>query len=1263
MAGAKQGRSTRGITEYKVSVEQLVRKMQDMKEAGASSEKIYSKLGAEIESLRQKATTLGNSMKGAAERAKSSAKTTSQYDQAVANLSTRLNQINSLYGKLDATENRILKNHREELKISGKLAQEINKNAKAVKENTTSRKQALGVVGKERKEENDKLKRLLKAERALKNNAKETNKLKTANQKHVKVVSEQQKKLNQRTKELIKARRALRNNAKETDKLRIKNKKLTDSIKNSNKGIKGFSKGIGGALRTLTRFGAAGAILGTVLGALKFAFIDSFKAAAEFEKGLANLKAVGGASSDELGQLKEAALGAAGATKFTANEILQLQTELSKLGFSADDVVEATKSIAIGAQALGSGLDETAIQVGKLINQFNLLAQDSDKVVDILVTTINESALSLQSFGTAIQYVGPISRDLGVSLESTAGAMAVLADNGFTASRIGTGLRGILTELGSETVDVKARLKDLADENISLSEAVDLVGKRNAAQLITLLNNIEVLDESENKYYEQGRALEAAAEQGSTFAGQMELVKSAVNEAQIGFGDFILETGAVQRVLGFISDSAKETYEAFKLLKNQGADALTDDLAKAEKGFSTFDIALERTAKDAGVSAEKVKAAFDDDVFREVLSGVPLTGAVSSKLQDMFADTFGDGDLADTFQGYLALLNEELAKVEKDNLIKEQRNDVDDRYKLLLEEMIQQERDGIDVSEKASDQAGDINAQRQALIRSTKELQEELKNDTDLTSEQIKEKKDLILIFESQEKALGQYERRFANFVLTQKGSESIERTKARNFKEQLDIIEDLKDGIEKNTQAEILASEASGDFIDAVEKRVKGNEDLQQINNEGIRLTEVEKKSIEDKIAVQKKSLDAEGKLTKQAQANISTLEKELETLTNIKRKYEEKNEELENSTKLLEDLNKGFEKELKDLEETYKKGDISTAAFEAQKEVILGNYTDLLREIAEKSPELKKAVDALIKNANTGDGIDWKSVIADGIDEAVDVVTEALEGFSDTALENTKNRLESEKAALKERYETEDYLAKQQFENGLINEAQYRRRQAQLRKKQIAQENAIDKKIFEAEQKRDKENARVDYLTALASIVPELIKAGKVIPTDLAISSAITAGLATAAFGAEISAIGQRKFFPKKFAQGGMVEGPSHADGGVPFTVQGNSGYEMEGGEFIINKRAASLHRDLLERINGSAKPNVPAQPMKFAQGGVVNKTTTMIAKDSSESVDYLKAIAQATTQAAINSNKPVKAYVTSKDLRQDETARRIKQNNTTI
>ena len=83
----------------------------------------------------------------------------------------------------------------------------------------------------------------------------------------------------------------------------------------------------------------------------------------------------------------------------------------------------------------------------------------------------------LKVFGTAIQYVGPIAKNLGLTFEQTAGAMAVLADNGFTASRVGTGLRGIFTELGKTSADVEASLKSLSEQNISLSEAVDLVGK------------------------------------------------------------------------------------------------------------------------------------------------------------------------------------------------------------------------------------------------------------------------------------------------------------------------------------------------------------------------------------------------------------------------------------------------------------------------------------------------------------------------------------------------------------------------------------------------------------------------------------------------------------------------------------------------------------------------------------------------------------------------------------------------------------------
>jgi hypothetical protein len=66
-------------------------------------------------------------------------------------------------------------------------------------------------------------------------------------------------------------------------------------------------------------------------------------------------------------------------------------------------------------------------------------------------------------------------------------------------------------------------------------------------------------------------------------------------------------------------------------------------------------------------------------------------------------------------------------------------------------------------------------------------------------------------------------------------------------------------------------------------------------------------------------------------------------------------------------------------------------------------------------------------------------------------------------------------------------------------------------------------------------------------------------------------------------------------KFAKGDVLEGPSHSNGGIPFTVNGVPGFEAEGGEAIINKKSTTMFRPLLSWINqlGGGK--------KFAGGGI--------------------------------------------------------------
>lgn len=71
-------------------------------------------------------------------------------------------------------------------------------------------------------------------------------------------------------------------------------------------------------------------------------------------------------------------------------------------------------------------------------------------------------------------------------------------------------------------------------------------------------------------------------------------------------------------------------------------------------------------------------------------------------------------------------------------------------------------------------------------------------------------------------------------------------------------------------------------------------------------------------------------------------------------------------------------------------------------------------------------------------------------------------------------------------------------------------------------------------------------------------------------------------------------------KFADGGILSGASHANGGIPFTINGQSGFEAEGGEAIINKRSTAMFTPLLSAINEAGGGN-----RLFADGGLVPNT----------------------------------------------------------
>jgi len=1026
------------------------------------------------------------------------------------------------------------------------------------------------------------------------------------------------------------------------------NKNLSEtakSTKNASNASSGFFSKLKTAGGTLSRYLIAYQAINAALSFFRELTIGSVREAIKFEKVLANLSAVAGVTGDNLKKLKDNALAVAGQTKFTAEEIVGLQTELSKLGFTSEEVIASTQSIAFAAQALGSPLETTAALIGKVRNQFGLLIEQTTEISDTLVTSINNSALSFESFGTAIQYVGPIASNLGLTLQQTVGAMASLADAGFTASRIGTGLRGILTEIGKSSADAELSLRELAEQNVSLSEAVDLVGKRNAAQLITLLKNIDVLDEANSRYYQQGRALFAAAEQADSFSGQMDILTSNIKAFQINLGSVIVDSDIFIKTLGLLSKQAQQTALGFRELKNAGFEGLQEDVDKViNDGIDPLTQSLERLVESGSVSQKniyEIRRAFEGAAEMSKELGRSITPSQESLekfgfTQEQFA----------SLQGYNALLETSVESQREQIAITKGQESVNSKYKDSIDALVKSARNGNNVNKKANE----LNEEIQKTIESYSNT---LKTNTTLSKERRLE-------YESSISALQRYREQLTNVIISEEqirqiGIQAREKQKAAEARRLKEKISDINKETAE-TVAAINERAALETFVaKTAEERAK-----------------IEAQRQADVSAAYSDTAEKIGELNAGYRDNKSIITDAVEANEKLAKILG--SQVVKDVQKTIKDYSEEIKKLNKDLEDGQISQEEYNAARDRQYDGLKENI-EAFKELNNVSPEVAALFDKLAAEVlSAGYALDTTSVStkktkkdfedfldelkkggwADYAKESVEALGESLSAFNDTSLENLKNSEQAKLDVVKNRYETEENILKAQLENQLITESQYRKKQRDLKKAQLAEENSINQKIFEAEKKQDRNDALLEGAEAIAQSYIEAYKNYE--PATAFIVGSIGAGIAAAQSSAQVAAINKRKFFPKKFADGGVVNGPSHEQGGVSFTVQGQSGYEMEGGEFIVNKKATAMHRDLLERINSSYATQPTVGRVKFAQGGLVPSNTA-------ESVDYLKAIAEATTSTAIGVNKPVRAFVANKDLRSNDNERRLRDRNDRI
>src|SRR5690606_12533574 len=141
--------------------------------------------------------------------------------------------------------------------------------------------------------------------------------------------------------------------------------------------ISNFEKRIAGIQRSL---GSLGVAFDTFqIASLIRSSIDSI---AQFESQISIVSAMSGGAGKALEDLEDDARRLGASTRFTAQQIAELQTELGRLAFSPEGILNASEAITKLSIATGEDLAQSAAVVGTVVRAFGLDASEATRVVD-----------------------------------------------------------------------------------------------------------------------------------------------------------------------------------------------------------------------------------------------------------------------------------------------------------------------------------------------------------------------------------------------------------------------------------------------------------------------------------------------------------------------------------------------------------------------------------------------------------------------------------------------------------------------------------------------------------------------------------------------------------------------------------------------------------------------------------------------------------------------------------------------------------------
>ena len=291
----------------------------------------------------------------------------------------------------------------------------------------------------------------------------------------------------------------------------------------------------------------------------------------------------------------------------------------------------------------------------------------------------------------------------------------------------------------------------------------------------------------------------------------------------------------------------------------------------------------------------------------------------------------------------------------------------------------------------------------------------------------------------------------------------------------------------------------------------------------------------------------------------------------------------------------------ERKNLQESFDNKQISFGDFrQAKKEL-----DSLEEDVKDAQRNIGQELDQLVTNVIQS--------ITQFVGQYVTILGDLWSTYNDLQMmriEQEQDRLEKEYEMLEDAYNKQEELTKKHTDKlaDINEELKTSRgdRRAHLVEQLNAEREAMLASLQEEQKIEKKKEQNEKKQEALEKKRNEQEKKNKIVTATINAYTAMTnalavqpwfVGLALSAVALAMGLAQVAQIKKQKYAKGGLLKGASHQRGGIPV---GMTGIEVEGNEYVVNKKSTRENLPLIEYINGSNRRLTREDLMKFYDSG---------------------------------------------------------------